>query len=149
MHRLRNDLVFYFGLLAITVNFLFLSQLRKPYLEEVNLENHQWLTFHAHTVLQNWYKEGMLKEKMLWIYDAPSVEIAEEDRKYYVTYLPGSLIIPHLINRIANSEPTIRKLRIWNSLNHFVLMLLVYLLIYLNLPKQFDLKHRILFLLSS
>jgi len=147
MHRLRNDLVFYLGLLAITVNFLFLSQLRKPYLEEINLENHQWLTFHAHTVLQNWYEEGMLNEKMLWIYDAPSVEIAEENREYYVTYLPGSLFIPHLINKLSNSEPTIRKLRIWNSLNHFVLLLLVYLLIYLNLPGSFNLKERILFLI--
>lgn len=123
--------------------------LRLPYLDVTRTGEHTWGTAHTLNSLKTWYFEGARSLNFLNV-AAPKNFLHQtlKQRSLYISYPPGTLLLPGFISSLSDSPPEVDLLHLIGIFNHIFSGIVLFLLVRLVF-KSLDVESNLAYFLSS
>ena len=127
----KRRVIFYSCCFLIGVCFVYSVFIRRAWFERPLDTHHEWLTAHSVCVTKNWLKEGPFHLRFLHILNPASVEFDTlSSREPYISYPPGTFIPVFLLATLFNINDLIQLYQVYNLINHFVVSLILFSVIF-------------------
>ena len=112
--------------LILSILFAYTLHLRSPYFGKMADGIFEDQTARTLKFAKNWYRDGILNDRFLQIENPDSIEFSSlEQRKPYVSFLPGTVVPVYILSKITQSEPTIEIVHGYNLASQYMCALLL------------------------
>lgn len=118
-------------LFFVLIIFFFTVFWRADYLGSLSLVGQQWLTGSSVKFVDNWIIDGVINSSFLMLERPLSIEDQTFDsRNPYISYPPGTILLPYLIKVIFPSLPTLMIVEWLNMLIQLMIGLFLFAIIF-------------------